>query len=72
MTCFTPDGGADITDYDVYREFSMKGGLGFTEEKIKRILSHYFDIVEFRKMKNSDNADIFGKDFMWVILMNKK
>ncbi len=72
MTCFTPDGGANITDYDVYRECSMKGGLGFTEEKIKRILNHYFDIVEFRKMENSDNPKIFGKDFMWVILMKQK
>ncbi len=72
MTCFTPDGGANISDYDVYREYSMQGGLGFTEEKIKKILNHYFDIIEFRKMKNSTDKDIFGKDFMWVVLMKQK
>ena len=72
MTCFNPDGGANISDYDVYRDYSMHGGLGFSEDKIKQILSSYFDIVDFRKMKESDNPDVFGKDFMWVILMKKK
>ena len=72
MTCFNPDGGANISDYDVYRDYSMHGGLGFSEYKIKKILSNYFDIVDFRKMKETDNIRIFGKDFMWVILMKKK
>lgn len=72
MTCFNPDGGANISDYDVYRDYSMHGGLGFSEYKIKKILSNYFDIVDFRKMKETDNIKIFGKDFMWVILMKKK
>ncbi len=72
VTCFTPDGGANISDYDVYREYSMQGGLGFTEEKLKTILSHYFNITEFRKMNNSTDPDVFGKDFLWVVLMNKK
>ncbi len=72
MTCFTTDGGANISDFDVYREYSMQGGLGFCEEKIKKILSHYFEIVVFRKMNNSTDPNVFGKDFMWVILMKKK
>ena len=72
MTCFNLNGGAIISDYDVYRDYSMHGGLGFSEEKIKYILGGYFDIVDFRKMKESDDPDIFGKDFMWVILMKKK
>lgn len=72
MTCFNLDGGADITDYDVYRDYSMHGGLGFSEQKIKTILNAYFDIQEFRRMKESDNPDIFGKNFMWIILMKKK
>ena len=50
----------------------MHGGLGFSEDKIKYILSSYFDIIDFRRMKESDNPDVFGKDFMWVILMTKK
>ncbi len=72
LTCFNLDGGANISDYDVYRDFSMYGGLGFSEYKIKSILNHYFDIMEFRKMRETDNVKTFGKDFMWVILMKKK
>ena len=72
MTCFNLDGGANISDYDVYRDYSMHGGLGFSEYKIKRILNSYFDIIDFRKMKETDNVKIFGKDFMWVILMKKR
>ncbi len=72
MTCFTLDGGANITDYEVYREYSMQGGLGFTENKIKSILTHYFEIAEFRKMKKSNDPNVFGEDFMWVVLMRKK
>lgn len=72
MTCFNLDGGANITDYDVYRDYSMHGGLGFSEYKIKTILDFYFNICEFRKMKETDNVDVFGKDFMWVILMKKR
>lgn len=72
MTCFNLDGGADSTDYDVYREYSMHGGLGFSEEKIKTILSAYFEIQELRRMKESSAPDLFGKSFLWVILMKKK
>ena len=72
MTCFNLDGGANISDYDVYRDYSMHGGLGFSEDKIKYILSSYFDIIDFRRMKEADDPDVFGKDFMWVILMTKK
>ncbi len=72
MTCFNLDGGANVSDYDVYRDRSMHGGLGFSEYKIKKILENYFRIIEFRKMKESSDPAVFGKDFMWVILMKKK
>ncbi len=72
MTCFNEEGGADISDYDVYRDYSMHGGLGFSEYKIKKILENYFQVVDFRQMKESDNPYVFGKNFMWVILMKKK
>ena len=72
MTCFNLDGGANISDYDVYRDYSMHGGLGFSEYKLKKILGTYFNIVEFSKMQESNNPDVFGKDFLWVALMTKR
>ena len=72
MTCFNLNGGANISDYDVYRDYSMHGGLGFTEYKLKKILEPYFEIIEFRKMNESKDSKIYGKDFLWVILMKKR
>lgn len=72
MTCFDLNGGANISDYDVYRDYSMHGGLGFSEYKLRNILESYFEIIEFRKMKESNNSEIYGKDFLWVVLMRKK
>ncbi|MBC2399614.1 class I SAM-dependent methyltransferase [Clostridium tetanomorphum] len=72
MNCFNLNGGANISDYDVYRDYSMHGGLGFTEHKLKTILESFFEIIEFREMKESSNENIFGKSFLWTILMKKK
>jgi len=72
MTCFNLDGGANISDYDVYRDYSMHGGLGFSQYKLRKILETHFNIVEFRQMYEANNPDIFGKDFLWVVLMTKK
>ena len=54
MICFNLKGGANISDYDVYRDNSMHGGLGFSEYKLKTILEPYFEIIEFREMIESD------------------
>lgn len=72
MVCFNLEGGANISDYDVYRERSMQGGLGFSEYKLRTILEPYFEIIEFRKMKEYDDNDKLGKDFLWTVLMKKK
>jgi len=65
-------GGANISDYDVYREFSMHGGLGFSELKLRTILEPYFSILEFREMKECRDNSLFGKEFCWAVLMRKK
>lgn len=72
MTCFDLNGGANISDYDVYRDCSMHGGIGFSEYKIKKIIENHFEIIEFRKMKECDDNEVFGKAFLWTILMKKK
>jgi SAM-dependent methyltransferase len=72
MICFSLKGGANISDYDVYRDKSMLGGLGFSEYKLKTILEPYFEIIEFRQMVESIDENIFGKSFLWTVLMKKK
>ncbi|MFT8352035.1 class I SAM-dependent methyltransferase [Clostridium saccharoperbutylacetonicum] len=72
MICFNLKGGANISDYDVYKDNSMHGGMGFSDYKLKIILESYFEIVEFREMIESDNEEVFGKSSLWSVLMRKK
>lgn len=72
MTCFNLDGGANISDYDVYRDKSMSGGLGFSEGKLKAVLEPYFEIVDFKEIVDSDDETLFGESFLWTVLMKKK
>jgi len=71
LVCFNLKGGANISDYDVYRELSMKGGLGFSEYKLKEVLKQFFEIIEFREMDRDNTGDVFGEDFLWTVLMRK-
>lgn len=71
MEIFNEKGGADLTDYQVYEERSMKGGLAFSKEKLKGILSEYFSILELREMKEITDNTAFGKSFCWAVLMEK-
>jgi 2-polyprenyl-3-methyl-5-hydroxy-6-metoxy-1,4-benzoquinol methylase len=72
MACFNLKGGSNISDYDVYRDSSMHGGIGFSEYKLKIILEEYFDIIEFREMKESCDDSIMGIDILWTVLMKMK
>ncbi|ARI77960.1 class I SAM-dependent methyltransferase [Halobacillus mangrovi] len=63
ITCFVKGGrfgGAEMTDWEVYREKSLKGGLGFTEETLKKIF-HQFQPIQIRKMKETAASEpVFG------------
>jgi len=78
ITCFRPGFGGlggperEMSDWDVYEEGTMNGGLAFSEEKIKYILEPYFDCIEFRAVNESDNDDMFGVPFLWGSLWKKK
>ncbi|PPA70425.1 class I SAM-dependent methyltransferase [Jeotgalibacillus proteolyticus] len=75
LTCFVEGGkwgGSDITDWEVYRQRSLNGGLGFTEEKLKTIFSD-FEVIDIRRMKNADeDAPVFGVSGLWAGLFKKK
>ncbi|MCJ8010786.1 class I SAM-dependent methyltransferase [Paenibacillus sp. KQZ6P-2] len=79
LTCFAPGfgdvGGPEfnLSDWDVYEVNSMKGGLAFTEEKIRYLLSDYFECIELRMMNEMDkDSDLFGVPFLWTSLWRKK
>lgn len=75
VTCFIEGGelgGSDITDWEVYRQRSMNGGLGITEEKLRDIFGS-FEPVEIRKMRRAEEAEeVFGVSGLWTALFRKK
>lgn len=72
LVCFNLKGGANISDFDVYRDYSMKGGLGFSEYKLKEVLNPFFEIIELREMKKVMTKELYGEDILWSVLLKKK
>ncbi|WP_409295507.1 class I SAM-dependent methyltransferase [Peribacillus sp. SCS-26] len=75
LTCFAENGGlggADISDWDVYRDMSLRGGLGFSEEKLKRIFSG-FEVLEIRRMEDFPaDSGLFGYSDLWAGIFKKR
>ncbi|WP_214849149.1 class I SAM-dependent methyltransferase [Exiguobacterium sp. s138] len=75
LTCFVEGGqygGSDMTDWDVYRERSLNGGLGFTEEKLRSIFDT-FEVLDIRLMQEAAPTDsVFGLSGLWTALFRKK
>ena len=75
LTCFVEGGqygGSDMTDWDVYRQRSLQGGLGFTEEKLRSIFDT-FDVLEIRLMQEAAPTDpVFGLSGLWTALFQKR
>lgn len=73
LVCFNTDGSLNTSDWDVYKERSMNGGIGYTEKRLKEVFTIDFHILKFRKMKKmSQSSGLLGEDFLWVSLMKKK
>ncbi|MEB1808990.1 MAG: class I SAM-dependent methyltransferase [Bacillaceae bacterium] len=71
LICFIQGGvlgGAEISDWEVYRLRSLKGGLGYTDEKLRTIFEDLREI-EIRKMKIIEQPDVvFGvPDFLTAL-----
>jgi cyclopropane fatty-acyl-phospholipid synthase-like methyltransferase len=64
LTCFIQGGefgGAEISDWEVYKLRSLKGGLGYTEEKLRAVFKDYKEI-EIRRMKKITQPNVvFGE-----------
>ena len=73
LTCFTVGGkygGSDITDWDVYRILSLKGGLGYTEDKLRTIFKDFKEI-EIRKMEPTNQNDIMAIEGLMTALFQR-
>jgi cyclopropane fatty-acyl-phospholipid synthase-like methyltransferase len=72
LVCFAfGEQGAEISDWEVYRLRSLKGGLAYSESKL-RTLFHHFGITELRKMiRYEQPAAVYGESFLWTALFRK-
>ena len=75
ITCFSPNseyGGATISDEEVYRSLSLKGGLGYDESKLRAIFKEFKEI-EIRQMREIKlPAEMLGlAGFMTVVFQKK-
>lgn len=75
INCFIEDGplgGSSISDWEVYRIQSLQGGLGFTEEKLRRIFQD-FECIEVRNMRPAESNElVFGVDGLLTGIFQKK
>lgn len=73
LVCFALGSmGADMTDWEVYRQRSLRGGLGYTEEKLKAIFQD-FEVIELRRMQKMEPpSPFFGESFLWTALFRKR
>ncbi|MEI5906611.1 class I SAM-dependent methyltransferase [Bacillus spongiae] len=74
LTCFVEGGkfgGANISDWEVYRSGSLHGGLGYSEEKLTKIFNNLIP-VEIRRMRDMGKEEgLFGLSDLWVGLFQK-
>lgn len=73
LVCFNPEGGSDLSDWEVYRARSLGGGLGFSEQRLRQVLAPHFEVVELRTMNEAPaDAPVFGKAFLWTALLRSR
>ena len=73
MTCFDTSGGEDKEDWEIYEEGRMPPGIGYTEDRLRGILQHRFEIIAFRPMKaQSEDSGLFGMSGLWAVLMKPR
>ena len=70
MTCFDTSGGVNKEDWEIYEEGSMPPGIGYSEDRLRGILQHHFEIMELRPMMtHTEESGLFGMSGLWAILM---
>ena len=73
LTTFRPEGGSGYTDDQVYERRSLGGGLGYTEAQLRAFWSRGLQVQQVRQMrKAAPGSQLFGEDFLWVLLARKR
>ncbi|PTH58133.1 hypothetical protein BU584_06975 [Staphylococcus agnetis] len=60
-------GGYAGSDQSCYENYSIYGGLGYTEEKISKIF-YEFEIVEQRRMKKETAIEFGHEDLLYTLM----
>jgi hypothetical protein len=70
LTCFRPEGGSGYTDLQVYERRSLGGGLGYSEDRLRRLWdTERFTLQVLRRMRTpAEDDSVFGEDFLWTLL----
>ena len=74
LVCFRPEGGSGYTDQQVYKQASLGGGLGYSEDRLRALWDKApFSLRVLRQMKKIDGqGPCFGEDFLWALLATKE
>ncbi|MBT4790543.1 MAG: class I SAM-dependent methyltransferase [Halobacteriovoraceae bacterium] len=69
IIAFNEKMGASISDFEIYLNRNMEGGISYPLEKLKSIFEKRFELLDYREMKNMSPEDrAFGHDFVSVSL----
>lgn len=74
LACFAADGpegvtGTTASDVDLYRTGSLHGGVAYSDDDLRAVFADLAE-VEVRRMRDlPDDADAFGRDFLWAALL---
>jgi SAM-dependent methyltransferase len=73
LVCFRPEGGGGYTDREVYQNWSLGGGLGYSEAHLRALWDEApFSVDVLRQMrKTGGQGPAFGEDFLWALLARR-
>ncbi len=73
LVCFRPEGGGGYTDEQVYENWSLGGGLGYSEDSLRALWNQDpFTVGVLQQMKKIDGkGPTFGEDFLWTLMATK-
>lgn len=73
LTCFAAGAmGSELSDAEFYRgQGSLRRGLAYTDESLRRIFSDLTGIELRRMRKEPEDSPLFGEDFLWAALFQR-